>query len=99
MLASEDESLQISAKVGGCIREALETEIAGHRAIKKDLLSAFGVMSLPEVVERDELLGERERLRVTLVELEEQLSTELAMDGVTQTRLLLEDSRTCVVRA
>ncbi|GLS33477.1 hypothetical protein GCM10007937_51880 [Mesorhizobium albiziae] len=62
-------------------------------------MSAFGVMSLPEVVERDELLGERERLRVTLVELEEQLSTELAMDGVTQTRLLLEDSRTCVVRA
>jgi len=68
----------------------LKAEIAAHEAIKQDVLSAFGVASLPEVVDRDQLLRERDRLRSALVELEEQLSSELTVDNTIQARSLLE---------
>ncbi|MER8460724.1 AAA family ATPase [Mesorhizobium sp. M0408] len=71
-------------------REALEAELAAHEVLKQDVLSAFRATSLPEVVERDELLRERDRLRGSLVETEEQLSVELAMESVPQARSLLE---------
>ncbi len=71
-------------------REVLKTEIATYEATKQDVLSAFGVINLPEVIERDELLRERDRLRSALAELEEQLSSDLAVDDVIQARSLLE---------
>ncbi|MGX9574274.1 ATP-binding protein [Mesorhizobium sp. f-mel] len=71
-------------------RDALEIESAAHEATKQDVLNAFGVSSLPEVVARDEQLRERDRLRTALVELEEQLSSELAVDDIIQARSLLQ---------
>ncbi|RWM47847.1 MAG: hypothetical protein EOR78_30130 [Mesorhizobium sp.] len=71
-------------------REALQVEIASHEAIKREVLGAFGVGSLPKVVEQDELLRERDRLRSSLGELEDRLTTELGVGSVAEARSLLE---------
>lgn len=71
------------------VHQKLTIEIAAHEAIKRDVLRAFGVASLTEVVEREKLLRERDHLRSTVAELEEQLLVELAVDDVMQARSLL----------
>ncbi|MEO5755344.1 MAG: hypothetical protein ABIQ51_00660 [Mesorhizobium sp.] len=62
-------------------REILDAEIWAHERRKSEVLSVFGVATLSEVVQRDELLRDRDRLRTTVAELEEQVSSELAVEG------------------
>ncbi|RWK60939.1 AAA family ATPase [Mesorhizobium sp.] len=71
-------------------RGTLDVEIAAHERRKNEVLGVFGVTTLSEVVERDELLRDRDRLRAAVAELEEQLSAELAVEGVVQARSLLD---------
>ncbi|MER8427687.1 hypothetical protein [Mesorhizobium sp. M1403] len=71
-------------------RDTLDAEIAAHERRKNEVLGVFGVATLSEVVERDELLRDRDRLRAAVAELEEQLSAELAVEGVVQARSILD---------
>ncbi|CDX15123.1 conserved hypothetical protein [Mesorhizobium sp. ORS 3324] len=72
------------------VREALNAEFAAHETTKQEVLDAFGVKTLPEVGERDEQLRERDGLRSAVAELEERLTSELALDDFTQAQSLLE---------
>ncbi|ESZ28329.1 AAA family ATPase [Mesorhizobium sp. L2C066B000] len=71
-------------------REILDTQISAHERRKNEVLGVFGVATLSEVVERDELLRERDGLRTTVAELEERVVAELAVDGFYQARSILE---------
>ncbi|UVK49727.1 AAA family ATPase (plasmid) [Mesorhizobium sp. AR02] len=71
-------------------RELLDAEISAHERGKNEILSVFGVATLSEVVERDQLLRDRDRLRVAVAELEEQVSAELAVEGFEQARSILD---------
>ncbi|MER9462885.1 AAA family ATPase [Mesorhizobium sp. M0387] len=71
-------------------REILDTEISAHERRKNEVLGVFGVATLSEVVERDELLRERDGLRTTVAELEERIVAELAVDGFDQARSILD---------
>lgn len=71
-------------------REILDGEISAHERRKNEVLSVFGVATLSEVVQRDELLRDRDRLRTTVAELEEQMSSELAVEGFQQARSILD---------
>lgn len=71
-------------------RDTLDVEIAAHERRKNEVLGVFGVTTLTEVVERDELLRGRDRLRVAVAELEEQLLAELAVEGIAQARSILD---------
>ncbi|MER9638607.1 AAA family ATPase [Mesorhizobium sp. M0228] len=71
-------------------REILDGEISAHERRKIEVLSVFGVATLSEVVQRDELLRDRDRLRTTVAELEEQMSSELAVEGFQQARSILD---------
>ncbi|MBZ9894464.1 MULTISPECIES: AAA family ATPase [unclassified Mesorhizobium] len=71
-------------------REILDGEISAHERRKNEVLSVFGVATLAEVVQRDELLRDRDRLRTTVAELEEQVSSELATEGFEQARSILD---------
>ncbi|MER9729852.1 AAA family ATPase [Mesorhizobium sp. M0217] len=71
-------------------RDILDTEILAHERRKNEVLGVFGVATLPEVVERDELLRERDSLRATVAELEERIVAELAADGFEQARSILD---------
>ncbi|MER9002243.1 MULTISPECIES: AAA family ATPase [unclassified Mesorhizobium] len=72
------------------IQEALKAEIAAHETTKQQVLDTFGVKTLPEVAERDEQLRERDGLQSAVAELEERLTSELALDDFAQARSLLE---------
>ncbi|RRH96665.1 hypothetical protein EH240_22015 [Mesorhizobium tamadayense] len=72
------------------VREALNAEVVAHETTKQEVLDAFGVKTLPEVVERDERLRERDGLQNAVAELEERLTSELALDDFTQAQSLLE---------
>ncbi|MEI9430265.1 ATP-binding protein [Mesorhizobium sp. Cs1299R1N3] len=71
-------------------REILDAEISAHERRKNEVLSVFGVATLAEVVQRDELLRDRDRLRTAVAELEEQVSSELAVEGFEQARSILD---------
>ncbi|MER9856294.1 MULTISPECIES: AAA family ATPase [unclassified Mesorhizobium] len=71
-------------------REILDAEISAHERRKNEVLSVFGVATLSEVVQRDELLRDRDRLRTAVAELEEQVSSELGVEGFEQARSILE---------
>ncbi|MER9076114.1 AAA family ATPase [Mesorhizobium sp. M0904] len=71
-------------------REILDAEISAHERRKNEVLSVFNVATLAEVVERDELLRDRDRLRTAVAELEEQMSSELAAEGLEQARSILD---------
>lgn len=71
-------------------REILDAEISAHERRKSDVLSVFGVATLSEVVERDELLRDRDRLRTAVAELEEQVASELAVEEFEQARSILD---------
>ncbi|AZO05015.1 MULTISPECIES: AAA family ATPase [unclassified Mesorhizobium] len=72
------------------VQEALNAEIAAHEVTKQQVLGTFGVKTLPEVAERDERLRERDGLQSAVAELEERLTSELALDDFAQARSLLE---------
>ena len=72
------------------VRDALDLEVAVHERRKQDVLDAFGVATLPEVVERDELLKERDRLHAALTDLQDQLSAELDVDAIIQAHSILD---------
>ncbi|TPK73889.1 hypothetical protein FJ950_28195 [Mesorhizobium sp. B2-3-14] len=71
-------------------RELLDAEISVHERRKNEVLSAFGVTTLAEVVERDEQLRERDRLHATVTELEDQLAAELGVQTFEQARSILD---------
>lgn len=71
-------------------RGTLDVEIAAHERRKNEVLGVFGVTTLSEVVQRDELLRDRDRLRAAVAELEEQLLGELAVEGAVQARSILD---------
>ena len=70
-------------------RETLAAEMSAHERRKQEVLSAFGVSTLAEVVERDEVLRNRDRLRAAVFELEQQVCTELGVDGMEQAAAVL----------
>ncbi|TIV03178.1 MAG: hypothetical protein E5W04_09735, partial [Mesorhizobium sp.] len=72
------------------VQEALSAEIAAHQTTKQEVLDAFGVKTLPEVAERDEQLRERDSLQSAVAELEERVTSELALEDFAQARSLLE---------
>ncbi|CCV03103.1 conserved hypothetical protein [Mesorhizobium metallidurans STM 2683] len=72
------------------VREALNAEFAAHETTKQEVLDAFGVKTLPEVVERDEQLRERDGLQSAVAKLEERLTIELASNDFIQAQSLLE---------
>ncbi|MGX7874687.1 ATP-binding protein [Mesorhizobium sp. ORM6] len=72
------------------VREALNAEVATNETTRQGVLDAFGVKTLPEVVERDEQLRERDGLQNAVAELEERLTSELAVDDILHARSLLE---------
>jgi uncharacterized protein YhaN len=71
-------------------REILDAEISSHERRKNEVLGVFGVATLSEVVQRDELLRDRDRLRAAVAELEEQVSSEFAVEGFEQARAILD---------
>jgi uncharacterized protein YhaN len=72
------------------VREELNAEGATHETTKQGVLDAFEVKTLPEVVKRDEELRERNGLQSAVTDLEERLTSELALDDFTQAQSLLE---------
>lgn len=72
------------------VQETLNAEIAAHETTKQQVLDAFGAKTLPEVAERDEQLRERDSLQSAVAELEERLTSELALEDFAQARSLLE---------
>ncbi|BAV50370.1 Chromosome partition protein smc [Mesorhizobium loti] len=72
------------------VRETLNADVAAHETTKQEVLDAFGVKTLPQVAERDQQLRERDGLQSTMGELEERLTSELAVADFTQARSLLE---------
>ncbi|MGX9144681.1 AAA family ATPase [Mesorhizobium sp. 128a] len=71
-------------------RDILDNEISAHARGKNEVLAVFGVATLSEVVERDELLRERDGLRTSVAELEERIVAELAVDEFERARSMLE---------
>ncbi|MGX9148188.1 AAA family ATPase [Mesorhizobium sp. 128a] len=71
-------------------RDVIHREVAIHEDRKNEVLGMFGVKTLPEVVERDELLRERDRLRAAVAELEEQLLEELTIEERQQAHSMLD---------
>ncbi|MDX8479841.1 AAA family ATPase [Mesorhizobium sp. VK24D] len=72
------------------VREALNAEVEANETTKQEVLGAFGVKTLPEVAERDQQLRERDGLHVAVAELEQRLTSELALDDFTQAQSLVE---------
>ncbi|QPC95763.1 AAA family ATPase [Mesorhizobium sp. INR15] len=71
-------------------RDILDAEISAHERRKNDVLTVFGVPTLSQVVERDELLRDRDRLRTAVAELKERVSAELTLEGFEQARSVLD---------
>ncbi|WP_192182556.1 ATP-binding protein [Mesorhizobium amorphae] len=71
-------------------RDILDNKISIHERRKNEVLSAFGVDTLIDVVQRDELLRERDRLRTTVAELEDRVAAELASEKFEQARSILD---------
>ncbi|MES0038691.1 AAA family ATPase [Mesorhizobium sp. M0046] len=71
-------------------RDILDNEISAHERRKNEVLGVFGVATLSEVVERDELLRERDGLRAAVADLEERVVAELAVDGFEEARSILD---------
>ncbi|MER8824226.1 AAA family ATPase [Mesorhizobium sp. M0991] len=71
-------------------RDILDNEISAHERRKNEVLGVFCVATLSEVVERDELLRERDGLRAAVADLEERVVAELAVDGFEEARSILD---------
>lgn len=73
-------------------RNVLDNETAIHERRKKEVLIAFGVDTLTDVAQRDELLRERDRLRTSVAELENRVAAELSLEKFEQARAILDDT-------
>lgn len=71
-------------------REILDAEIAAHERRKNEVLTLFGVATLADVVQREELLRDRDRLRSAVAGLEEQVASALAVAGFEQAHSILD---------
>lgn len=71
-------------------RDALITDQTMVLASKTEVLRAFAVATLEEVVEREEALKERDRLGGSIAELEERLALELRVDAMPQAEAVLD---------
>jgi uncharacterized protein YhaN len=72
------------------IKESLEQEAEAHERKKSEVLEAFAVESLAEVIEREEQLRERERLGRQVIEVEEKLCIEIAVENTSRALAALE---------
>jgi uncharacterized protein YhaN len=72
------------------LRASLDNETAAHERRKIETLDVFGVATLAEVVERDELLRERDGLRTAVAECEERVTAELGVESFEQARMILD---------
>lgn len=72
------------------VRDRLDQDIAAHERRNSEVLGVFGVATLAEVVERDELLRERDSLRLAVAELEERITTHLAVERFEQAYAMLQ---------
>ncbi|WP_245417541.1 hypothetical protein [Aminobacter sp. AP02] len=71
-------------------RDSLDGEAATHERKKLEVLQIFAVQTLAEVIERDEQLRDRDRLHHSVIELEEQLCVELAVESTSQALSVLD---------
>ena len=71
-------------------RANLDNEVSAHERRKNEVLGVFGVATLAEVVERDELLRERDGLRASVAELEERATAELSVETYDQALAILD---------
>ncbi|GAA2813239.1 hypothetical protein GCM10010836_00170 [Aminobacter aminovorans] len=89
--ASENRaSLVIELERLNDIKESLEQEAVAHDQKKSEVLEIFAVDTLAEVIEREEQLRERDRLGRLVIELEEKLCIELAVDNTVQAMAALD---------
>ena len=72
------------------LRASLDNEVSAHERRKNEVLAVFGVATLAEVVERDELLRERDGLRTAVAELEERVTAELSVERFEQAQAMLD---------
>lgn len=72
------------------IKESLEQEAVAHEQKKSEVLEIFAVETLAEVIERDEQLRERDRLGGQMIELEQKLCIELAVENTSQALAALD---------
>ena len=72
------------------LRASLDNEVSAHERRKNEVLGVFGVATLAEVVERDELLRERDGLRTAVAELEERVTAELSVERFEQAQAMLD---------
>lgn len=72
-------------------RNILDNETSIHRHRKNEVLIAFGVETLTDVAQRDELLRERDRLRTSVAELEDRVAAELSLEKFEQARSVLDE--------
>ncbi|AZO16059.1 hypothetical protein EJ069_15850 [Mesorhizobium sp. M2A.F.Ca.ET.043.05.1.1] len=73
-------------------RNVLDNETSIHERRKNEVLIAFGVDTLTDVAQRDELLRERDRLRTSVAELEDRVAAELSLEKFEQARAVLEET-------
>ncbi|HEV7275225.1 MAG TPA: AAA family ATPase [Devosiaceae bacterium] len=71
-------------------RDSLIAEQTMILASKTEVLRAFAVETLEEVVEREEALKERDRLRESIAELEERMALELRVDAMPPAEAMLD---------
>lgn len=72
-------------------RNVLDNEISVHERRKNEVLIAFGVETVTDVAQRDELLRERDRLRTSVAELENRVAAELSLEKFEQARSVLDE--------
>lgn len=72
-------------------RDILDNEMSIHERRKSEVLIAFGVETLTDVAQRDELLRERDRLRTSVAELEDRVAAELSLENFEQARSVLDE--------
>ena len=72
------------------LRASLDNEDSAHQRRKNEVLGVFKVATLPEVVERDKLLRERDGLNTAVAELKERITAELAVERFEQAQATLD---------
>lgn len=73
-------------------RNVLDNQTSIHEGRKNEVLSVFGVETLTEVSQRDELLRERDRLRAAVTELEDRVAAEFSFEKFEQARSVLDET-------
>ncbi|MBZ9694900.1 ATP-binding protein [Mesorhizobium sp. CO1-1-9] len=73
-------------------RNVLDNETSIHERRKNEVLIAFGVDTLTDVAQRDELLRERDRLRTSVAELEDRVAAQLSLEKFEQARAVLDET-------